>query len=443
MKKRVLSGLLTLAMAVAAVSGFSGLEVLADEKGQQELTIMHMWTEEMVEQNNAEAIALRHAIDNFKEKHPDVKVVEEQVSQNAGYESKIKTLAAANELPDIFGVLPSMMSMFYDNGQVMDLAPILAEDTEWNDSFSDGAFGDFTFGETILGVPRCAIMNHVLYWNEEIFKECGIEEFPKNSIEMLEAVKTLKENGYIPMACGNKGKYLIASQIMPGILFRSVDQEWYESVKNYEGASFEDTEVIEAITYLKELMDAGLFNEDVNSIDELQAREIYYSGKAAMYVEGSWSVSGLITDCPKEVLDNTNITVMPPMEGEEELDSQIVTGQGWGLSLNSDLSEEKQALAIDLLKEITSPEIQAEGVENGLLSVLKETPYDESKLDPFYEEFLELYNSKEVRVGCPEVQLSVDYMDASYTGYQELSVGNITPEELAKTLQEAHESAEW
>ena len=33
-------------------------------------------------------------------------------------------------------------------------------------------------------------------------------------------------------------------------------------------------------------------------------------------------------------------------------------------------------------------------------------------------------------------------MDASYTGYQELSVDAVTPEELAETLQEAHESAE-
>ncbi len=441
MKKKILSTLLCMTMMATMVTGYGVSEVLADDG--QELTIMHMWSDDMAEQKVAEAVAVRKAIDSFKEKHPDVKVVEEQISQNAGYESKIKTLAAANELPDVFLALPSMMSMFYDNGQIMDLAPILDEEKEWNESFSNGAFGDYTFGENILGIPRCAIMNHVLYWNEEIFSECGINEFPKNSTDMLEAVKILKSKGYIPMACGNKGKYLLASQIMPGILFKSVDNEWYESVKNYDGGSFENPEVVEAITYLKDLIDAGFFNEDVNSIDELQARELYYAGKAAMYVEGSWSVSGFINDTTQEIRDKTNITVMPPMEGKENLDDQIVTGQGWGFALNADLEENEQDLAIDFLKELTSPEIQAEGVENGLLSVLKDTPYDEKKLDPFYKEFLELYNSKDVRVGCPEVQLSVAYMDASYTGYQELSVGDMTPENLAKSLQEAHESAEW
>ena len=443
MKRRLLSAVLCLFIIASVVTG-CGENKSKDETSseKQKLVIMHMWSDELMEQNNAEAIAVHESIERFKEKHPDVEVVEEQVTQNAGYESKIKTLAAANELPDVFAALPSMMSTFYDNGQVMDLAPVLEKDQEWNDSFANGAFGDFTFGDKILGVPRCMIANHVLYWNEDIFKECGIETFPENSEQFLETVKILKSKGYTPLASGNKGKYMIASQVMPGILFKFVDKNWYESVKNYEGGSFEDPEVIEAIEYLKELIDAGMFNDDVNSIDEFQARELYYSGKAAMYIEGSWSVASFISDADQSLRDKTNMTIFPPVKGREDLASQMVTGQGWGFAVNEEISDEKKDLAIEFLKEITSPEIQAEGVENGLLSVLKETPYDESKLDPFYNEFLELYESKEIRVGCPEVQLSVAYMDASYTGYQELSIGSITPEELAKKLQEAHVSAE-
>ena len=52
-----------------------------------------------------------------------------------------------------------------------------------------------------------------------------------------------------------------------------------------------------------------------------------------------------------------------------------------------------------------------------------------------------MYNSYDKIVGCPEVQLSTAYMDASYVGYQEMSIGSLTPEELAAKLQEAHESA--
>jgi raffinose/stachyose/melibiose transport system substrate-binding protein len=459
-KKRVLSTLLCTVMGAGLMAGCgnaasnsnttsgesaatsSSAEAASNSsQDDQKLVIMHMFTDELVEQNNAEAIVFQDAIKRFKESHPDVEVEEEQISQNAGYESKIKTLAAANELPDVFEALPSMMSTFYDNGQVMDLAPVLEEDAEWKDTFTNGAFGDFTFGDKVLGAPRCAIVNHVLYWNKDIFNKCGLTEFPKDSDEFLEDVKILKENGYIPLASGNKGKYMIASQVMPGILFKFVSNDWYESLKNYEGASFEDEDALAAISYMDELMKAGMFNDDVNSIDEFQARQLYYSGKAAMYVEGSWSVSSFITDCDAAVKDNTEMTVFPPVKGKEDLANQMVSGQGWGMALNSNLSDTKKQLAIDFLKELTSPEIQGEGVEKGLLSVIKDTPYDESKIDPFYQKFLDLYNSMDTKVGCPEVQLSTAYMDASYNGYQEMSVGSITPEELAKELQQAHESA--
>lgn len=438
MKKRLMAMAMTAAMVMGTVAGTS--TVHAEEK--ETFTIMHYWTDEVINQGNAEGITIQHAIDKFKEEHPELDVEVETITQDAGYETKIKTLAAADELPDVFVALPSMMSAFYDNGQILDLAPILEEDTEWADSFSDGAFGDFTFGDTILGSPRCAIANSMLFYNKEIFEECGINEFPTNTDEFLDAVKTLKEHGYIPIADGNKSQYALASQVMPGILFKFASKDWYENVKNYEGASFEDEEPVAAINYLKELMDAGAFNEDMNSIDVDQARELYYSKKAAMYCEGSWVIASFIADCDQEVMDNTEITIFPAATGHEELDDQIVSGQGWGFSVNSAISDEKQALAVEFLKDMTSPEIQSEGVELGLVSVLKDLTYDESKVDPLLKKFLTVFDSKTTKVGCPEVQLGTDYMDASYTGYQELSVDATTPEELAATLQEAHESAE-
>lgn len=407
---------------------------------KEKITILHMYTDEGVAQGDMESVAMRKAVDNYRAAHPEIEVVEEIVGQEAGYETKIKTLAAANELPDIFLALPSMMESFYENGQVKDLKPILDADAEWKDRFADGSFGDYTFGDKILGNPRCAIANHVLYWNTDIFKKCGIDKFPANSEEFKEAVGKLKENGYTPLSSGNKGKYAIASQVMPGLLFKFVDDTWYDSIKNYKGASFTDPEVVEAITYLDDLMKMGLFNDDVNSIDPIQARPQFYNEKAAMYIEGSWSVSNFINEAPQEIIDKTDIAIFPPVKGKEDLENQIVGGQGWGFSLNENLSEEKTKLAVDLLKQISSDEIQTMLAEGGSLSILKDVKYDETKLNPFYKEFLEMYKSHSKVVGCPEVQLSTTYMDASYTGYQEMSIGSVTPQELAERLQEAHDS---
>lgn len=438
MKKRMIAAAVTASMILGTAAGSTA--VYAEEK--ETFTIMHYWTDEVINQGNAEGIAIQDAINKFQEEHPELDVVVETITQDAGYESKIKTLAAADELPDVFVALPSLMNTLYDNGQVLDLAPILEEDAEWADTFSAGAFGDYTFGDLILGAPRCAIANSMLFYNKEIFDECGITEFPSNTDEFLTAVETLKENGYIPIADGNKSQYALASQVMPGILFAFASNDWYESTRNYEGGSFEDEEPLAAINYLKTLLDAGAFNEDMNSIDVDQARELYYSKQAAMYIEGSWVVASFINDCDEAVKANTEITVFPPATGHEDLKGQIVSGQGWGFSINAGISEEKQALAVDFLKAMTSPEIQKESIEMGLVSVLKDVDYDESKVDPLYTKFLDTYSAYETKVGCPEVQLSTDYMEASYVGYQELSVDGTTPEDLAATLQETHELAE-
>lgn len=464
MKKRLLSFMFGTALLISTVCGCSSAEkettddvveedasveedAVAEEEAAAEesvadekitLKIMHYFTEES---EGADATAMRHSIDNFLADHPNVEIVQETITQAAGYEAKIKTLAAANELPDLFLALPSMMSTFDESGLVMDLSSVLAEDTQWSDSFAEGVFNDYTFDEKVLGVPRFAAVNHVMYWNEEIFAECGLDGFPENQEEFLEAVKSIREHGYTPIACGNKGKAILASQVMPGILFRYVSADWYTNLKNYNGASFTDPDAVAAMDYMQQLVEAGAFNEDLNSLEGAQGRELYYGEKAAMYIEGSWFVNLLITDGGEELVEKTNVTLFPAVTGKEDIANQMVTGQGWGFAVNSNLTDEKKALAIEFLKEVTSPEIQAEGVENGTLSVLKEVPYDESKLHPFYNEFVEMYDSYGVRVGCPEVQLSTAYMDASYTGYQELSIGSISAEELAQTLQDAHEQA--
>ena len=404
------------------------------------LTIMHEASDEAVRNGDVESVMMRTAIDRFREMHPEVEVREEILSQEAGYEIKAKTLAAANELPDLIQLLPSMMESFYQNGELLDLAPILKENQEWYDTFADGMFGDYTFGDTILGIPRCSIVNSFIYYNTEIFRECGYDHFPADTGEFKEAVQAIIDHGYIPMATGNKGKYAVASQIMPGILMKFCSQDWYQKLKAHK-ASFEDPECVEAIRYLKELIDMGFFNVDMNSLEPDQARQYYFDGKAAMYGAGSYSVSNFINGAPEEILSVTDMTLFPAAEGKEELAGQIVRGQGWGMSISSRVTEEQQEAAVSFLKLMSGPEMQKLLLEGGSLATAKEIPCDESGLDPFFAEFLDMCGRYDRIVGCPEVQLSNAYMEASYNGYQELTVGLVSPEELAVKLEAAHKSS--
>lgn len=432
--RKILSLLLCLMLTFC-----SFVAVCAEEKIV--ISMLSHYLPEAAADGNAESMMYRMAVDKWLANHPEIELHEETVSHEV-YETKVKTLAAANELPDIFAALPTYMKSFYENGQIIDLRPYIEDDAEWNDRYVAGALGDFEYGDVYLGAPRVAIYNSLIVYNTEILAEVGYDHFPATTEEFTECVIALKDAGYIPVSCGNKGQYALSSQNMPGLLFKFCGVDWYNSIRNYGDAKFTDEAPVAAITYLNELIKLGMLNEDANSIEQPQSEQMYFDRKAAMTSEGSWLIMNLIRDCPQDVLDVTDIAIFPPLADKPEYADQIVGGQGWGMSLSSALEGRKLELALDFLKTLTDPEIQAFAVEGGLLSVIKDPPYDESKLHPFYNEFLDILSQYNTVVGCPEVQLSAEYMDASYVGYQELSIGAVTPEELALSLQEAHESAE-
>lgn len=443
-EKKVISGkvmkrilILVLAIIVLGMTACkAGNDASTEDTDEMEISMMHFFTAEAAKVGG-ESPAMRDSIERWKAKYPNMVVDAEELAHDV-YDQKLKTLIASDELPDIFMTLPSAMVTLYDNGQILDLKPLMDADEEWKNRYAEGGLGDATFGDRILGAPVVSIANHVLFWNEAIFAECGIDEFPANSEKFKEAVQKIADKGYIPIANGNKGKYPLSSQLMPGFLFKFVSAEWYKDMKNYE-TSWTDADPLAAITYMEDLVKIGAFNADMNSLEQAQGRQFYYEGKSAMYIEGSWAVSTLINEAPEEVLNNTNIAIFPPVVGKEDLEQQIVGGQGWAFALNSNLEGEKLDLAIALLKEINSQETSTMLIETNVLPVLKDVQYDESKLHPFYKEFLDMYNSYSIIVGCPEVQLSAQYMDASYTGYQSMSIGEMSAQELAKSLQKAHE----
>ena len=86
--------------------------------------------------------AFRARLEVFKQEHPNV-TIEEETLNTADMGTKVQTLAAADELPDIFQMKGQMAKSFVENGYVMDLTDILSENSEWVDGFRDGVFSNF------------------------------------------------------------------------------------------------------------------------------------------------------------------------------------------------------------------------------------------------------------------------------------------------------------
>jgi len=394
-----------------------------------ELSIMHFLVRET---GTGQDLTMLDRIDAFLESHPNVTLNQEIMSHDS-YEQKIKTLAAANEMPDIFFVKGSMVDTFVENDIIAPLNSALDERPEWKDGFKDGIFDDFMRETDIYGIPFALNITSLIYYNEAILKEVGINEFPKTWVEFETAIIAIKAAGYTPIALGNKGKWVAESCILSTLGDRFTGSEWFGSVKNKE-ASFEDPDFVKALDAFQGLAEIGAFNDDMNSIDNNQQKTLFYAGNAAMFMEGSWAISSVEQDAPEEISSVTGVALIPSVDGGKGEQAAVSGGAGWAIQINPKLEGAEREAALDLIEMLSDTEAATLAVEANSFPASIPGEYDQTKLTPLMLKVEELLKGVQY-TPIYDVQLSPSIIETMNSGLQELLSGIITPEELAAKIQ--------
>jgi raffinose/stachyose/melibiose transport system substrate-binding protein len=378
------------------------------------------------------------AIEKFKQDHPEIDLIHEATPTVDNYGTQIKTLAAGNALPDAMIVNASIMKEFVANGQLMPLDDVLNENNEWVAGFLPNSFAEFIIDGKTYGVPTNIFSVHMIYWNKEIFAEVGLNEFPKSWDEFLSAIQKLEAAGYVPIAMGNKPKWVIGGLLFPTLANRFTGSDWFDEIKTFSGkAKFTDPEFIAALQALKQLTDMKAFNDDVQSIDYPIAQQYYSEKKAAMAIDGAWS-TGAYKTLPEDVFNATEIAVLPGGVPNQKGNSNAVHGgSGWTWAINSQTDKAKTAAFVELLKYIYNEENSIKALEKGGQPPYK---YDLTQvtLEPLNQKYFDLMKDKEV-VQIYDQQLLPSLVDILYSGIQEMMIGSTTPEKLAQKLQEEQE----
>lgn len=394
------------------------------------LSMMHFWVQENA---TGETLAFMEQIDKFLQSNPNV-TLEQEVLSHDNYEQKVKTLAAANELPDIFVIKGSMVDTFVENEVIGKLNADFDARDEWKAGYKDGAFGDFLRSGNIYGVPFKLDTTSLVYYNEDILAEVGYESFPNDWTSFMDAVKKLREAGYTPIALGNKGKWVAESCILSTLSDRFTGTKWFEDLRDGKGSSFEDEAFINSLQALKEIVDAEGFNPDLNSIDNEQMREMYYNKEAAMFIEGAWAVNLIVEKGPADIAASTNVAIIPAVEGGKGNPLAVSGGAGWAYQINPALTGERREAALDLLEAITGSDFAKTFIEKNGNPASNPGNYDKSKLSELKVEAEELLTGVEY-TPIYDIQLSPAIIETMNSGLQELLSGIITPEELAKKIQ--------
>ena len=261
----------------------------------KQLIIYHWWTA------GGEREAINAVFKVFKEKYPDVEIVENPVAGGAGAVMKavIWGLLASGTPPDTFQVhAGGELKEYVDAGY---LAPV---DEVWKEMGLEKVIPSTLqamckFKGHYYAVPINVHRSNVLWYNPKIFEELGIiDKFgdPRtwDLNTFLEVARYIKENkpDVAPVALATRNKWPL-THLFEVLLVLHGGPETY--VKFWTGKfDYKNpndpvwSAVKDVLKTIATMAKEGLFNSNHPELTWDQAAALVYQGKAAMYIHGDW-----------------------------------------------------------------------------------------------------------------------------------------------------------
>ena len=371
-------------------------------------------------------------ITQFKEDFPDIVLQEESLGFSDAL-TKLKSLGAADNLPDIFIPNIPMAKEWAEAGLLHPIDEFLDDDPSWKNGFLPGSLNEFKFDGTTYGVPPWKNIHGIVFYNEVIFSECGLSAFPETWDEFVAAVKTIKAHGYLPWTAYGKQAFGFSS-VLSILNYGQFGSGWFEGVLAGEN-KFTDTQFLQSLARYKELQDAGAFNEDMYSMDQTQARSAYLNGDAAMSVDGTWAVGLISANASEDVLKNTKLAFIPGGTGKVT----VPAGGGWGLCVNAKITDPKKLDAIGtFIKYISDSTFGESLLYAGVYPSSMPEEYDTGKLTALGSQYMEVLPSVDSGLFW-DLALSAVVIDKIETEVELFLLGKAEADEVAAAVQKAFE----
>jgi raffinose/stachyose/melibiose transport system substrate-binding protein len=334
----------------SAGSGSGGSNNGGDKK--VEISIMTRWGD-----SDPLSPFLNEVIAKFEELHPNVKVINDSISEEASYNNKLKTAIATGDTPSIF-YWPGVAGItdWAKNGVLMDVTP-LTEDKEWFDGFISGSFEIWNlekYGvQGRFGIP-IGFNPEVMFYNPKLFEQAGIAKVPETMDELYDAIDKLNASGVIPWGVGAKDTWRVG-HIHNNIYYRLIGVDAAKDLGT-RSKKWTDADVVQSLALVKELKDRGAFQQGFEGIDYNTERSDFLGGKSAMMLNGAWAISEIMaSDSPYK--DDFRFFPFPYYTDKPELKSDSVL-YNEVLFLSGTMEGAEKEAAIEFAKFLTGKEMQ-------------------------------------------------------------------------------------
>lgn len=351
------------------------------------------------------------------------------------YDTKLNALVASGNTPDVFICNPGPnLTQYVDAGVAADLTDLLKkDDTDWYNTFTEGIFERITYDGKIMAIPTNFAAACVFY-NTDIFKESGAL-VPNTYEELIEVCKKIKEAGYTPISC-SAGTAWCLSMIAGYLCDREGGPDNLAQV-NEGTLDWTSKSFLNAGYKLQEL--SQYFQDSAAGDSNDQATANFYSGNAAMLVQGSWAIAQINGNNP-EFESKCGVFQFPKIEGGSDPNRMIVKTDNLVMSANT---KNKDA-CMALMKMFTDETAQKYTAEVAGKIPVTNVEIDYGKAPEQFAYIGDILKNVTGTLGFYNESLtSVEAGDTFDDAMVDIFLGNTTPEDALEKVQDYFEKNVW
>ena len=267
--------------------------------------------------------------------------VEWKMETEQDYRQNLKRRNVTDTLPAIvtdLRMLPSFYQMMITDQRLEELSGYIQEDEEWKgmiEPFVLESCSEPNGSMYLAPISTAAFSCSGVFWNEDLFEQAGITEFPKTWEDFWMCCDQLQASGITPIGLHTEGTGWAPMLLATAELADS--ESVLTFMKKLYPASYQNAEGYRLAHTLERLFQYT--TEDALYADFDVAYNNFFSGKVAMIPNGYW----MIDQIPKEWEGRTRFSAFPG-------NKLITSPETFGWAMVSNYSEEVKKGALTFLK---------------------------------------------------------------------------------------------
>lgn len=449
MKKRILSSILVVSMGATLISGCgsSGESTSADDSvgakdistvdfsGEDPQLAKHMKILTIWPEDNDNGLLINRMCEEYQENvNPNFTWEYEMVSTD-NLDQKIATLAASNDLPDMFAYEAGVqLGTLVDAGKVLNITETLntigsydylnpaAIELLQNLGGTDDIY-DLPLGLNVEG----------FWYNKTLFDEAGCE-VPTTWDEFETVLEQLSDAGIQPLVTGGADLWP-ATRLINAYATRLGGNDIMTKAANGE-IDYTDPVLVEAANEVASWAEEGYFGEGITTVDVNTATSMLMNGQAAIFYNGSWLTQTLSDPAQNPAGENIGFFNTPVVDESISPITSYSMNCGNVLCLDADKFDEGTAWFLKYFVENVGNLAMSE------LGSVKGYEYDVDTSDANYYTQIVLDEIDKATEGFAwfEAQMPTQVSTIAQENVQTLLNNDMTGEEYMQSIQDVYET---